>query len=81
MSCKCEQCTDTPAPTWTEAFKKECLKRHREKYQAKAREVMMWPEDRKLRYYAMFAEKRGEENANRFKEEVNRQWKLTQQRS
>lgn len=76
MPCRCNQCSKEPAETWTEAFKQECLKRHREKYQAKAREVMMYSEQRKLKYYAMFAEKRGEENANKFIEEVNRQWKL-----
>lgn len=76
MKCLCESCTDTPAPTYTEAFKQECLKRHRERYQKKAREVAMYPDEKKRRYYAMFAEKRGEENAKRFIEEVNRQWKL-----
>ena len=37
---------------------------------------MVWPEERKLRYYAMFAEKHGEENTKKFIEEVNRQWKM-----
>ena len=76
MPCHCESCTDTPEPTYTEEFKQECLKRHREKYQEKAREVMMYSEEKKLRYFAMFAEKRGEENAKKFMGEVNRQWKL-----
>jgi len=76
MKCQCESCTDTPAPTYTEAFKQECLKRHRKKYQAKAREVMMWPDEKKHRYYDKFVEQCGEENAKKFIEEVNRQLQL-----
>lgn len=73
MPCQCEQCSKEPAETWNKEFKLECLKRHREKYQAKAREVMMWPDEKKRRYYAKFVKERGEENANKFMEEVNRQ--------
>ena len=74
MTCKCPQCTDSPAPTYTEEFKLECLQRHREKYQEKAREVMMMPKESRLKFYQEYEAQRGKEDLKLFIEEVNRQW-------
>ena len=74
MTCKCPQCTDSPAPTYTDGFKLECLKRHRKRYQEKAREVMMMPKESRLKFYQEYEAQRGKEDLGLFIEEVNRQW-------
>lgn len=62
-------------PTYTEEFKLECLKRHRQRYQEKAREVMMMPKESRFKFYQEYEMQRGKEDLKLFIEEVNRQWK------
>ena len=64
-------------PTYTEKFKLECLKRHRQRYQEKAREVMMMPKEYRLKFYQEYEVQRGKDDLRLFIEEVNRQWAAT----
>lgn len=48
----------------------------RQRHESEARTVMRWPRDRRRRYYADVAAKRGHEAATALIEEVQRQWHL-----
>ena len=62
---------DKPNCSWSEDYRRQC----------EARTVMRWDKVRRTDYYAKVTALRGQESAQQLKDEVNRQWKLSQQPS
>lgn len=63
MTCYCPDCSDDPKPTWTEAFKIECL----------AKVIAEFGEKKRVEWYGIFRTKNGDDFARRLITQVNNQ--------
>lgn len=70
MQCRCEQCTDEPAPTYIEKYKQECLKRHN----LSVKICEMTDRQDRLAEIEKYGNRHGHEAAEKLKEVVKRQW-------
>lgn len=64
MRCQCPACSDPPAPTYTEAFKRECL----------ARWILGKDRYSRQKFYADFAKKHGEPAAQQLISDVKKEY-------
>ena len=67
MTCKCSQCTDTPAETYTEQFRRESEARH---------VCNISTREGRANYLKKIEEKRGVAAMIELSNEVKRQWQI-----
>jgi len=70
MPCQCEQCSKEPAPTYTEKYKQECLKRHN----LAVKICEMTDRQERSAEIERYGQKRGPEAMQKLKEVVKRLW-------